>query len=1095
MADVITRLKVESSEYDAKIKRATASLQDMTAAAEKQGRKIATAAKENVALAKALGNMQTVATSVRGKMNELTAAFENATHTYNRLTTSEKNSPFGRALKSSVDQLQVRIKNLRQEMQTTQGILGKGGGMASSVGVMGQFKQGLGSAAAMFGPAAIAIGGVTAAIGGMKKVVGDMVRINMEFEQSTANLASVMGKSRDEISDLTNQAKQLGATTQYTAVQITELQENLARLGFTQNEILNSTKSVQALATATGADLGEAANLAGAALRGFGLNATEMERVASVLAVSTTKSALSFEKLATAVPIVAPVAKQFGFTIEDVTTLLGKLSDAGFDASSAATATRNIFLKLADSNGKLAQALGRPIKSIEDLAPALVELKNKGIDLAEMLALTDKRSVAAFATFVDSAGTMTDFKNSITDCSDALQTMVDERLNTLEGSVTILKSSWEGLLLTFSSSNGILKECTDALARLLQAWTNWRKRNQGGMEGASTYETGVTSDIKKQLDEQIAAQRAKGVADEALIQGSEAKKKKLEEEREKLLQLEKVWLDYQQAIQNAANAGMAGGKTLELALKKAEDAENKLIAAGGSKGMTREQIQKGIADKTDRIAQHDYIISALTPSSGTTTGGTTGGEDAETRSKKQLQILKAQYEEQEKMHIAALDREHMTEEEYEAQVYQIKRETLQKIADLYNDETAEKARANAALHDLDIRYQATQMRLAQKAQREAEKEAKKNPVEVPIEFNEEGIRALGKKIKDAMSKLEIGSGDYLIAAENLADFNAFQNLLNTALKNGLDIDTEWLNSLFEDVKIGADVDDSTWQALVNKINEQLAGLGLNPIQLNFETGNLSEVKQVVVDEFKELTDELSSGVGAISTLGNAFDNLKNIGEDLADAFSGEMDAWDSLMTVFNSGISIMETVVGVMEAINTLQELSAALKAKNAAAAGAEAAAVVAGKTTETTAEVSETAVAATETGVHTGLAASEAGSAMAGIPIVGPILAVLAIAAVLGSIIAAVSKGKSSTNSFSGGGTVGGNSPSGDNVIAWLNSDEGVLTRKGVGNARDMAMAAQAGNGNLRLHTDVSGTDLRIVLDNDNRSQGGSRGAYRRIK
>ena len=251
--------------------------------------------------------------------------------------------------------LKLMRQNLRQEMATTQSQLGKTGGM----GIGAQFGQGLSSAAAMFGPAALAIGGVTAAVSGMKKVMGDMIQINMQFEQSTANLASVMGKSRDEISDLTNQAKQLGATTQYTAIQITGLQENLARLGFTQNEILNSTKAVQAFATATGADLSEAATVAGAALRAFQMPATEMDRVASVLAVSTTKSALSFEKLATALPIVSPVAKQFGFTIEDTVTLLGKLSDAGFDASSAATATRNIFLNMANSSGKLAQALGR----------------------------------------------------------------------------------------------------------------------------------------------------------------------------------------------------------------------------------------------------------------------------------------------------------------------------------------------------------------------------------------------------------------------------------------------------------------------------------------------------------------------------------------------------------------------------------------------------------------------------------------------------------------------------------------------------------------------------------------------------------------
>ena len=94
---------------------------------------------------------------------------------------------------------------------------------------------------------------------------------------------------------------------------------------------------------------------------------------------------------------------------------------------------------------------------------------------------------------------------------------------------------------------------------------------------------------------------------------------------------------------------------------------------------------------------------------------------------------------------------------------------------------------------------------------------------------------------------------------------------------------------------------------------------------------------------------------------------------------------------------------------------------------------------------------------------------------------------------MAAVKKSKAA-NSYSGGGEVGGNSPSGDNVIAWLNSGEGVLTRNGVSNAKTLAEGGSLPD-NLHLSLDVSGTKLRIVLDNDNRSKGGSRGAYSRIK
>ena len=110
MADVITRLKVDSQEYDARLKRATQSLNEMTHAAEVQGNKIATANQKNIALAKSLGNMQTVSTTARGKMQELSSAIESATLMYNRLSAAEKKGTFGRALSQSVNQLQGRLK-------------------------------------------------------------------------------------------------------------------------------------------------------------------------------------------------------------------------------------------------------------------------------------------------------------------------------------------------------------------------------------------------------------------------------------------------------------------------------------------------------------------------------------------------------------------------------------------------------------------------------------------------------------------------------------------------------------------------------------------------------------------------------------------------------------------------------------------------------------------------------------------------------------------------------------------------------------------------------------------------------------------------
>jgi len=304
---------------------------------------------------------------------------------------------------------------------------------------------------------------VTAIVNFARKTVA---MIN-EFEQSTATLAATMGKTQKEINNLIKQSKDLGRSTMFTASQVSALQNELAKLGFSKNEIENSAEAILNLAAATGTELAASASIAGSALRAFNLDAEEMDRVSSVLAVSTTKSALSMGDFAVAMSTVAPVAKAFNFQIEDVTALLGKLKDAGFDASSAGTATRNILLNLADSGGALAKALGGPVRSFDELIPALITLREKGVDLNEMLQVTDKRSVAAFSQFLSGAEKARELRDALIDVNDELQDMVDTKTDTVTGALDRLNSAWQGLMLNAGKSSGFLKRNLDALANQL----------------------------------------------------------------------------------------------------------------------------------------------------------------------------------------------------------------------------------------------------------------------------------------------------------------------------------------------------------------------------------------------------------------------------------------------------------------------------------------------------------------------------------------------------------------------------------------------------------------------------------------------------
>ncbi len=303
---------------------------------------------------------------------------------------------------------------------------------------------------------------------GIGQIFRNVTGIMIDFDQSQADLAAISGKTKQELAGLTAQAKELGRTTQFSATEISNMQIELAKLGFTTNQIEKSTDDVANFAAATGSDLASAAQVAGSAMRMFGMEAYEMSRVVSTLGVATTKSALSFGDFETALSTIGPVAQVFGFSIEDTTALLAQLKNAGFDASSAATATRKILLNLADANGELAQEIGRPVKSLDQMADAFKEIQEKGIDLAKALELTDVKSVSAFATFLQGSDTLVEMRDSITGVDAELENMADKRLDSVAGQMKLVSSAWEGFILGVDDSTGASKKMKDMLGFLAE---------------------------------------------------------------------------------------------------------------------------------------------------------------------------------------------------------------------------------------------------------------------------------------------------------------------------------------------------------------------------------------------------------------------------------------------------------------------------------------------------------------------------------------------------------------------------------------------------------------------------------------------------
>ena len=292
------------------------------------------------------------------------------------------------------------------------------------------------------------LGITTLAIYATTRAITGVVRVGREFEKNMANVGAISGATGNELKALEKNAKDLGSSTVFTASQVSELQTEFAKLGFTSSEITGVTKDTLALASATGSDLATSASVAGQTLRAFGLDVSQTSEVTDTMASSFSQSALDMDKFANSMQYVAPIAKQVGVNVQSTTAILGTLANAGIDGSMAGTALRRIFLELSNESSKLSKRIGFPVKSTEDLQKAFKQLSKEGLTTAEMTNLVGQRAVSAFGILLDGVESTDKLTKSFNEAGGEAQRMADIQLDNLSGRVTLLGSAMEGLGIT-----------------------------------------------------------------------------------------------------------------------------------------------------------------------------------------------------------------------------------------------------------------------------------------------------------------------------------------------------------------------------------------------------------------------------------------------------------------------------------------------------------------------------------------------------------------------------------------------------------------------------------------------------------------------
>ncbi len=176
------------------------------------------------------------------------------------------------------------------------------------------------------------------------------VKTFADFDDRMRAVKAAVSATGDEFDMLTAKAKRLGRTTSFSAVQVAESMLELARAGFSPTMIDDSIGAMLDLSRATGTNLAQATELAVNTMYSFELPASEMTRVCDVLVAAANGAAMTLEDLGFSMSYCAPIAKEYGLTLEETSKIIGSLSNYGIKASQAGTAFRRILTNFADDD-------------------------------------------------------------------------------------------------------------------------------------------------------------------------------------------------------------------------------------------------------------------------------------------------------------------------------------------------------------------------------------------------------------------------------------------------------------------------------------------------------------------------------------------------------------------------------------------------------------------------------------------------------------------------------------------------------------------------------------------------------------------------
>ena len=366
-------------------------------------------------------------------------------------------------------------------------------------------KTGVGTVGSVTSKAADVVGKFTSTVAtsvatvsaGIGTIGTAAARVGMDFEAALSKVSSISGATGNDLQSLTNKAKEMGATTKFSATESAEAFQYMAMAGWDTKSMLDGIDGIMNLSAADGLDLATTSDIVTDALTAFGLSAKDSTHFADVLATASSSANTNVSMLGESFKYVAPLAGSMNYSIEDVSLALGLMANASVKGSMAGTSLKTALSNLASPTKSMASEMSKLGISMTDsngnalgLRDIIIQLREKFGKLSETekaataSTLFGKEAMSGMLAIINASDA--DFNkltDNISNADGAAKQMADTLNDNLKGDITIAKSALEGFGITIYETldtdlRGAVQLGTKYIDELSKAFTD------GGLQGA-----------------------------------------------------------------------------------------------------------------------------------------------------------------------------------------------------------------------------------------------------------------------------------------------------------------------------------------------------------------------------------------------------------------------------------------------------------------------------------------------------------------------------------------------------------------------------------------------------------------------------------